>query len=65
MRVEEIIAMATLSAAQALGCEDECGSLTPGKLANLVALPLCTTSLRESIALSTKPTAIWLRGREM
>lgn len=65
VRAEEILKLATLSAAQALGCEHECGSITPGKLANLVALPLHGNSLGESLALSTKPTAIWLRGREV
>jgi imidazolonepropionase-like amidohydrolase len=32
--------MATLSGAEALGWDDETGSLTPGKSADLVVLPL-------------------------
>jgi imidazolonepropionase-like amidohydrolase len=32
--------MATLSGAEALGWADECGSLEPGKSADLVAVPL-------------------------
>ena len=35
-----IIRMATLSGAEALGWEDETGSLAPGKSADLVVLPL-------------------------
>ncbi len=62
---EAILDMATLSAAQALGCDDECGSITPGKLANLVGLPLRSNSLAELFASSAKPTAVWLRGREV
>ncbi|MEX2091354.1 MAG: amidohydrolase family protein [Pirellulales bacterium] len=62
---DAILNMATLSAAQALGCDDECGSITPGKLANLVALPVRSNSLAELLAGSAKPTAIWLRGREV
>jgi cytosine/adenosine deaminase-related metal-dependent hydrolase len=62
---EEILRMATLSAAQALGCEQEFGSITPGKLANLVALPLRSNSLDEIVAGDAQPTAIWLRGREV
>ena len=62
---DAILNMATLSAAQALGCDDECGSITPGKLANLIALPLRSNSLAELLAGSANPTAIWLRGREV
>jgi predicted amidohydrolase YtcJ len=36
--VEEALRMHTLHAAEALGCEDELGSIEPGKLADLVVL---------------------------
>lgn len=37
---EQLLRMATLSGAEALGWVDVCGSLTPGKSADLVAIPL-------------------------
>ena len=36
----DVLRMGTLAGAEALGREDEVGSLTPGKLANMVAVPL-------------------------
>jgi cytosine/adenosine deaminase-related metal-dependent hydrolase len=62
---ESILRMATLDGAVALGLENECGSIKPGKLANLVALPMRTDSLAEALAGTAKPTTIWLRGREI
>jgi imidazolonepropionase-like amidohydrolase len=40
----EIIAMATLEGAHALGWDDETGSLTPGKSADFIAIPLSAES---------------------
>ncbi|MCU0705134.1 MAG: amidohydrolase family protein [Fimbriiglobus sp.] len=37
---EQLLKMVTLSGAEALGWADECGSLEPGKSADLVAVPL-------------------------
>jgi aminodeoxyfutalosine deaminase len=63
--VESILAMATLHGAAALGCDDVCGSITPGKLANLVAVPIASDTLDEIAAENAQPTAVWLRGREV
>lgn len=63
--VGEILKMATLNAATALGSEQECGSITVGKLANLVAIPDTEGSLAESLASSTAPKRVWFRGREV
>jgi cytosine/adenosine deaminase-related metal-dependent hydrolase len=62
---EDILAMATLNAAVALGRHHDCGSITPGKLANLVAIPGSTNSLLELLAGGGEPQAIWFRGREV
>jgi cytosine/adenosine deaminase-related metal-dependent hydrolase len=62
---DAILKMATLDAAQALGFDDECGSVTPGKLANLVALPMSGKSLADLLAGQTQPAKVWLRGREV
>jgi cytosine/adenosine deaminase-related metal-dependent hydrolase len=62
---DEILAMGTLAAARALGRELECGSLTPRKLANFVALPMPGDSLADLLATSTPPSAIYLHGREV
>ncbi len=61
---ESILKMATLDAATALGLEGECGSITPGKFANLVALPAQADSLLEAFVGPATPTAIWLRGQK-
>jgi aminodeoxyfutalosine deaminase len=61
----EILKMATLHAARAIGCDDDCGSLTPGKLANLIALPSSSDSLEGVMEQDVEPTAVWLRGREV
>jgi aminodeoxyfutalosine deaminase len=63
--VESILKMATLDGARALGCENQCGSITPGKLANLVALPMRSDSLDDIVAEDSAPAAVWLRGREV
>jgi cytosine/adenosine deaminase-related metal-dependent hydrolase len=62
---ESILQMGTLAAAQALGVDSDVGSITPGKLANLVAIPLPAGSLAELLAAAGKPATIWLRGREI
>ena len=59
----------TLAGAEALGSADEAGSITPGKLANLVAIPLAEDAGRLSsellaalLADDRGPSAAWLRG---
>ncbi len=71
----EVLQMATLAGAEALGREDEVGSLTPGKLANVVAVPLpedvrgTPTDMLATIFGNGWPvSSVWLRGeraREM
>jgi cytosine/adenosine deaminase-related metal-dependent hydrolase len=61
----EVLKMATLHGAMALGCDDACGSITPGKLANLIAIPTDSDSLADVLAAKTAPATIWLRGREV
>jgi cytosine/adenosine deaminase-related metal-dependent hydrolase len=67
-----ILRMGTLSGAEALGRERECGSITAGKLANLVAVRLSLgangepADVLDAILSSVATTsAIWYRGREM
>jgi cytosine/adenosine deaminase-related metal-dependent hydrolase len=62
---EQILSMGTLAGAGALGREHECGSLTVGKLANFVAIPMPGDSLAELFAAHTPPSAIYLHGREV
>jgi cytosine/adenosine deaminase-related metal-dependent hydrolase len=66
-----ILQMGTLAGAEALGWEKEVGSLTPGKSADLVAVPLpggisggpaeCLAAVLHS---AERPSAVWLRGRK-
>jgi aminodeoxyfutalosine deaminase len=66
---QDILRMGTLSGAQALGRADEVGSITPGKLANLVAIPLPEDAgnapgdlLAAVLDDDAAPCAVWLRG---
>lgn len=61
----KILQMATLNAARAIGCEAEHGSITPGKLANLLAVPVTGDALEFFWEQDSKPVAVWLRGREV
>jgi cytosine/adenosine deaminase-related metal-dependent hydrolase len=65
----EILRLGTLAGAQALGRAHEVGSITPGKLANLVAIPIpdnagATVSdlLAAVLADDAKPCGVWQRG---
>jgi len=62
-----LLRMATLSGAEALGWQDETGTLTPGKSADLVVLPLPaeeTLDPHESILSSSTPVqAVLFRGK--
>lgn len=68
IRPEEILRMATLDGAEALGWAPRIGTLTPGKLANLVALPLparrsgTAELLAGVLDEANEPVAVWLRG---
>ncbi len=69
---QEILHMGTLAGAEALGRGDEVGSITPGKLANLVAIPLpedagaaASDLLAAVFADDAMPSGVWLRGKRM
>lgn len=65
----DILKMATLSGAEALGRAADVGSLTPGKLANMAAVPLPAgvdggpgELLDEVFAGTQSASTVWLRG---
>lgn len=64
----EVLRMATLAGAEALGRDKDVGSITPGKIANLVAVPLPEHAQGPSDALAAILTSdlpassVWLRG---
>jgi cytosine/adenosine deaminase-related metal-dependent hydrolase len=64
-----ILRMGTLSGAEALGRAEEVGSITPGKLANLVAIPLPPEARGKPgglaaamLAGSAPVSGVWIRG---
>jgi cytosine/adenosine deaminase-related metal-dependent hydrolase len=66
----DVLRMGTLAGAEALGRDDETGSITPGKLANLVAIPCGdgaggqpSDMLAALLANNKTVSAVWLRGR--
>ncbi len=68
----EILRLGTMAGALALGRAEECGSLLPGKFANLVAVPLPETYQRAPremlgaiLATDVTPTTVFLRGQEI
>jgi cytosine/adenosine deaminase-related metal-dependent hydrolase len=68
----EILHMGTLAGAEALGRSADIGSITPGKLANLVAVPI-SMDVRDKpadlLAMvlfgSDSPYVVWIRGERM
>lgn len=69
---QEVLRMGTLAGAEALGRDTELGSITQGKLANLVTIPLAGETsgkanemLDELFASDQAPCGIWLRGAEV
>jgi imidazolonepropionase-like amidohydrolase len=72
VRPEAVLRMGTLSGSEALGREGTCGSITPGKLANLFAIPIppsatrpANDSLYEVLSSTTAPSAVWYHGQEV
>lgn len=69
---DAILRLATLSGAEALGRLQECGSITAGKLANLITIPLSTRTIGSAVDVlgdiltsSAQPSAVWYRGRRL
>jgi cytosine/adenosine deaminase-related metal-dependent hydrolase len=69
---ETILQLGTLAGAAALGRDADGGSITPGKWANLVALPLTTDArattsnlLEAMLASAQPPTSTWFHGHEV
>jgi cytosine/adenosine deaminase-related metal-dependent hydrolase len=72
VRTQDILRMGTLSGAEALGRDADVGSITPGKLGNLVAIPLPADAhgagdelLSGLLATDEAPSGVWLRGRRV
>jgi aminodeoxyfutalosine deaminase len=65
---ESVLRMATLSGAEGLGMSAMIGSLTPGKRADMIALP-CGPLLKEPydvlVTGSSQPCQMWLGGQEL
>jgi len=65
---EQVFRLGTLSGAEALGIENQVGSLVPGKLANLTTI-VCDRSkqapLEGILSGRDNPQQTWLRGREI
>jgi cytosine/adenosine deaminase-related metal-dependent hydrolase len=62
----EIVQLGTLNAAIALGLAHQVGSLTTGKLANIVAMPIREAALNPYDQLLDSrlgPSAVWLAGQ--
>ena len=70
---KEVLRMGTLNGAEALGRATDVGSITPGKVANLVALPIpegAATAhgadvLTAILNATTSPSAVFLAGRRL
>lgn len=63
---QQIVRMATLTGAAALGCDDRVGSVRRGKVANLVALPCSVGDPCEAIVgCQDAPRHVWLHGQKM
>jgi cytosine/adenosine deaminase-related metal-dependent hydrolase len=64
---ETLVSMVTLRAARALGLDAELGSITPGKQADLVAIPLArqdaNNPLGDILAGQQQPNGVWISGR--
>lgn len=64
----DILRMGTLAGAEALGRQEEVGSLTPGKLANMIAVPIADdvrgdaeTVLEHILSSEKSASTVWMR----
>jgi cytosine/adenosine deaminase-related metal-dependent hydrolase len=64
---DTLLAMGTINGAKALGFEDECGSLTIGKSADLVVMPFehRTVSWDEVFHSHVQPAAVFVAGQRV
>ncbi len=69
LRPGELLQMATLDAAAALGQAEELGSLAPGKWANLAVFPLSNSTtadpIEELLATATEASRTYVRGQQV
>jgi cytosine/adenosine deaminase-related metal-dependent hydrolase len=61
MPATDLLAMATIRAARAIGMDSQVGSLTPGKAADAVAFP--ARDLDDLLNHPLLPSAVWIGGR--
>jgi cytosine/adenosine deaminase-related metal-dependent hydrolase len=66
---QTVLRLGTLAGAEALGRDAEVGSITAGKFANLIAVPMLSQGARsaedvlgEILASDKRPCGIWIRG---
>jgi cytosine/adenosine deaminase-related metal-dependent hydrolase len=59
----DLLAMATTRAARAIGMEKETGSLTPGKAADVIAMP--AADLDDVLSRPVLPSAVWIAGTRL
>jgi cytosine/adenosine deaminase-related metal-dependent hydrolase len=69
VRAERVLELGTLAGARALGLDSECGSLEPGKLANLVIANLPNRRAKNPIefvlASDSSINTVWYRGERV
>ena len=67
----DVLVMGTLAGAEALGHAEDVGSISPGKLANMIAMPLPPASDKAAHALEAilfsdvQPSHVWVRGQPL
>jgi cytosine/adenosine deaminase-related metal-dependent hydrolase len=68
----EILYLGTLAGAIALGRDSDVGSLTPGKYANMIAIPVddnsrtsAADSLAELLTNECRPAVVWFKGKKL
>ena len=65
MPAQALLEMATINAARALKLDSQIGSLTPGKLADFITIPISKSSahpIEEILNSESQVTGVWLAG---